>query len=64
MFEFAEKMLKKMTIWDMSMVKMSSLLAWLIIAKLYPEILSLDIWHYVIAFTIVTAIPMYRLMLK
>lgn len=60
-FEWIEKRIKKMKWYDISLIKLSTALAILIVAKLWSPILSLGLHVYVVLFAVVTLLVVKRM---
>lgn len=61
MFDRLRKAIKKMGLFDMSLVKLSAAAAALMVAKLYPPLLSLEWHHYLIIALLLAIKPMMLL---
>jgi hypothetical protein len=61
---YTEKMRKNWTMWDVKSVSWCGIVIGLILAKAWPNAVSLD-WHwYIIAFAIFYLVPVIRLFRK
>lgn len=59
-----KKQMKNLDLWDIGLIKLTVLASALIIAKVLPEVLSLDLWVYVAVFVIAMIRPMARFLKK
>ena len=58
MFDRARKMIKKMSLFDMVLVKLSVAAFVLMLVKIYPVLLSLEVHHYLIITILLALKPM------
>jgi len=63
-FNFFNKNIKKMHWYDISLVKLSVLFFTLMLAKLWPGILSLDWYYYLVLFILFLIIPLTKVFSK
>lgn len=60
-FEMLNKKIKKMKWTDIALVKLSVLFFTLMLAKLWPDILSLEWYVYLIVFLLLAIVPCVRM---
>jgi hypothetical protein len=58
--EWANEKGKNLDIWDIGLTKFTVLFATLLIVKVWPAVVSLDWYWYLVAAVVVAIRPMYR----
>jgi hypothetical protein len=64
MLKYLNERIKTLTIWDMALVKWSAFFATIIIAKLFPQILSINYPILIILMIVCMARPIYKIYIK
>lgn len=68
MISWLNKRLKKMDIWDVALIKWSSIVSLLFIITIWPTAMtwvhSVDPWYFFVVFIILVARPFYKIYLK
>ncbi|MBR9689298.1 MAG: hypothetical protein GOV01_00135 [Candidatus Altiarchaeota archaeon] len=62
LMKWAEEKLKKMTICDIKLIKLGVAAFTLFLAKVWPPLLSLEWYWYLIVFVLAYAKPMYKVL--
>ncbi len=63
-FKWAEEKIKKMTVWDVGILKICVLACALLIAKIWPAILSLEWYCYGSIFLVTYIYLIYKIYIK
>ena len=63
-FDFFNERVKNLTIFDVKLVQICAMCVILIIAKLIPQIMNINIWWFVVLLVICAIRPMYAFFLK
>ena len=61
--KWVDKKIKLLTFWDFPLIKLSTGVFFLMIAKLWPPLLSLE-WHWYLSIALVVALPVMYKMFK
>jgi hypothetical protein len=61
---FMNKRAQKLSIWDIKLVQGSAMCVILIIAKLIPQIMEMDIWWFVIVLILISIKPVVTFYFK
>ncbi|MFA6336760.1 MAG: hypothetical protein WCX23_02160 [Candidatus Paceibacterota bacterium] len=62
--DWAELKIRKMDWLDMAMVKWSCVLFGILLAIIFPELLSINVWWMAALFAVLLVRPLYRIYLK
>lgn len=63
-FDFFNERVKNLTIFDVKLVQVCAMCVILIIAKLIPQIMNINIWWFGVLLVICAIRPMYAFFLK
>ena len=63
-FRYFNDRVKKLTIFDIKLAQGAAMCIALIIAKLFPEVLSISVWWFVAAAIVLGIRPMYAFFVK
>jgi len=64
MFEKINERVKKLDVWDISLTKMSVLVATIIIVKLFPQLLNISYLALIVIVILLAARPMWSFWFK
>ena len=64
LISYFNKRVKFFTIWDIKLCQLNAMLVIIILIKLIPQIISLNIWWYVIFLVICAIRPIYAMFFK
>jgi hypothetical protein len=57
--DFYEEKIKNLTYWDIGLIKWGSMIFGVIMVKLFPQILKINVWWYVLIMMIFMIKPLY-----
>ena len=63
-WENMEKRVKKLGIWYVKLAGLAGMAIGLIIAKIFPQLMNLDIWWFIVLYVIFIAKPFYVIWIK
>ena len=64
LISYFNKRVKLFNIWDIKLCQLTAMLVIIILIKLIPQIISLNIWWYVILLILAAIRPMYVMFFK
>jgi len=64
LIKWEKKHAKNLDLWDIGLIKLTVLAFALGVAKVWPQVLSLDLWVYVVVFIAAMIRPMARFLKK
>ena len=63
-FSWMNEQVKKMDVWDISLTKLSVLFATLVLVRLIPELLEINVWLALAIALLAAARPLYKIYIK
>jgi len=63
-FSWMNEQVKKMDVWDISLTKLSVLFATLVLVRLIPELLEINVWLALAIALLAAARPLYKVYIK